>query len=107
MIKCRAWFFIIIFLMGISIKLNALDYFVDGSLTGIDTNTGTAASPFHTIQKAATAAKAGSTVYIRQGIYRESVTPKYSGTNNTTLLITYRPYTTNDVVTINGTTLLS
>lgn len=50
------------------------------ALTGADTNPGTLASPWRHIQKAATAAVAGDTVYIRAGTYNEQVTVQNSGT---------------------------
>ncbi len=46
-------------------------YFVSAS--GSDTNSGTQASPWRTIQKAVNSAPAGSTIVIRTGTYRESV----------------------------------
>jgi len=45
-----------------------------------DTNPGTAAAPFATIQKAASVAQPGDVVKIRDGIYRKTVTPANSGT---------------------------
>jgi len=41
---------------------------------------GTAEKPFKTIKEAADIAKAGDTVMVKDGIYRETLTPKYSGT---------------------------
>jgi parallel beta-helix repeat protein len=41
---------------------------------GSDSNPGTQATPWRTIQKAVSAAPSGSTIVIRQGTYRESVT---------------------------------
>ncbi len=49
--------------------------------TGTDSNPGTEASPWRTIQKAANTLVAGDTVYIRAGTYRERVIPKNSGTD--------------------------
>ncbi|MBC8011474.1 MAG: DUF1565 domain-containing protein, partial [Burkholderiales bacterium] len=42
---------------------------------GNNSNPGTLASPYATIQRAATQAVAGDTIYIRAGTYRETVTP--------------------------------
>ena len=53
------------------------EYFV--APTGSDTNPGTKASPFRTIQKAATVMSAGDRCLIRAGTYRETVTPPRSG----------------------------
>ena len=47
--------------------------------TGKDTNPGTLAKPWRTIQKAANTAIPGSTVYVRGGVYRERVTINVSG----------------------------
>ncbi|HET7539948.1 MAG TPA: right-handed parallel beta-helix repeat-containing protein, partial [Polyangiaceae bacterium] len=54
----------------------ATDYFV--ATTGSDSNVGTLAEPFASIQKGADVAVAGDTVYIRGGVY-EITTPKNSG----------------------------
>lgn len=60
---------------------------------------GTLANPFQTIDYAAGYAVAGSTVFIRAGTYRESVTPPNSGTAANP--ITFKPYN-NEAVTITG-----
>jgi hypothetical protein len=49
------------------------------STSGLDTNQGTLASPWKTIQHAANSAAAGDTIYIRGGTYKESVTVNVSG----------------------------
>ncbi|MGN6086697.1 choice-of-anchor Q domain-containing protein [Trinickia sp.] len=49
------------------------------STSGNNANPGTSASPWRTIQYAANKANAGDTVYIRGGIYNESVTLNVSG----------------------------
>ena len=59
--------------------------------TGNDSNPGTMAAPWHTIQHAADTARAGSTVYVRGGIYEELVTIKASG-NASDGFITFRSY---------------
>jgi hypothetical protein len=48
--------------------------------SGSDSNTGTQAKPFRTITKAATVAKAGTTVHVAAGTYAGNVTTKTSGT---------------------------
>jgi hypothetical protein len=58
--------------------------------TGSDSNPGTEARPWRTIQKAADTLTAGDTVYIRSGTYRERVIPQYSGSAGST--ITYAAY---------------
>ncbi len=62
----------------ISINLFATDYYV--AKNGNDSNSGTIDSPFLTITKAANIAVAGDVVYIREGTYEETLTPKNSGT---------------------------
>ena len=85
--------------------LPAATYYVAPPASGgNNSNPGTLASPFATIQRAATAAVAGDTVLIRAGTYRETVTPAASGTS--TSPITFRNYG-NEVVTLNGTDVLS
>ena len=56
----------------------ARDIFVGGAGAS-DSNPGTAAQPFATIQKAASIAVAGDVVKIRQGTYRETIMPASSG----------------------------
>lgn len=46
---------------------------------GSDENPGTEAKPFRTIQKAADVAQAGDRVFVRAGLYSETVSPKRSG----------------------------
>lgn len=58
--------------------------------TGDDSNPGTAAYPWQTIQKAADTLAAGDTVYIRAGTYTERVTPQNSGSAGR--VITYAAY---------------
>jgi len=58
--------------------------------TGSDSNPGTIAQPWRTIQKAANTMVAGDTVYIRAGTYRERVVPQHSGSAGQT--ITYAAY---------------
>ena len=55
-------------------------YYVCTNL-GIDTNNGSESSPFKTIQYAASIVKAGDTVLVQPGIYRERVSPINSGTS--------------------------
>lgn len=57
----------------------AADFYVGGAGAS-DDNPGTASAPFATIQKAASAARPGDVVKIRDGIYRETVAPANSGT---------------------------
>ena len=59
--------------------------------TGNNSNPGTQAAPWRTIQHAADAARAGSTVNVRSGIYEELVNINASG-NATDGFITFRSY---------------
>ncbi|MEI8043856.1 MAG: hypothetical protein WCL11_20770, partial [Verrucomicrobiota bacterium] len=72
---------------------------------GNDANSGTnLASPFRNIQKAASLVQAGDTCYIRQGTYRETVTPFNSGTSNAP--VTFAAYNGEPVV-VSGADVLS
>jgi hypothetical protein len=61
------------------------------SLTGNDSNPGTQVAPWRTIQHAADAASAGSTVHVRGGIYEELVSINVSG-NASDGFITFKSY---------------
>ncbi|WP_054023558.1 DUF1565 domain-containing protein [Bacillus sp. FJAT-28004] len=72
---------------------------------GSDSNDGTSLStPFLTIQQAALTAQAGDTVYVREGTYRETVTPANSGTTGNK--ITYQNYM-DETVTVSGNDIIS
>jgi len=68
-------------LAGCAIMASATDYYV--SSTGSDSNPGTSAAPFKTIQKAAGVATAGSTVHVLPGTYNttSTITTSRSGTD--------------------------
>lgn len=66
---------------------------------GDDSNPGTAAHPWRTIQKAANTLIAGNTVYIRAGTYHERVLPQNSGSAGN--YITYAAYP-GETATIDG-----
>lgn len=67
--------------------------------TGKNSNTGTSATPFLTIQKGLNVAKAGDTVFVKAGTYQEYVTFQTSGTTgNPVVLKNY----SKDVVTIDA-----
>lgn len=57
----------------------AVTNFYVNAATGLDTNAGTIASPFKTIQRCATVAKSGNICNIAEGVYRETITPAASG----------------------------
>ncbi len=70
------------------------------STSGSNSNPGTLAAPWLTIQKAANSATAGSTVYVRGGTYGEHVTINVSGTSGSP--ITFQSYPGEQAV-IDGT----
>jgi uncharacterized protein YjdB len=53
--------------------------------TGSDSNPGTSAAPWLTIQHAASTVSAGSTVYVAAGTYNESINVTVSGTSSATV----------------------
>ena len=61
------------------------------SVTGADSNPGTEKAPWRTIQHAADMAAAGSTVYVRGGVFEERVTINVSG-NERAGFVTFRSY---------------
>lgn len=66
------------------------------SVNGDDQNDGTKLKPFRTLNKAASEAKAGTTVLIRKGTYHEKLVIKYSGTKSKP--ITFKAYKKDKVV---------
>ncbi|HLX65133.1 MAG TPA: right-handed parallel beta-helix repeat-containing protein [Planctomycetota bacterium] len=77
------------------------DFFV--SATGSDTNPGTQAAPFKTIQKGCDSAAAGSTVFVTAGIYSERITINNSG-DASNGFITLRNFNT-DAVAIDASNI--
>lgn len=67
----------LLFLVLYSSLSYSIDYYV--SPEGSDKNLGGINKPFKTVQKAADNVRAGDTVYIREGIYRETVNITKSG----------------------------
>jgi parallel beta-helix repeat protein len=76
----------------------AATYYVE--TTGKDSNPGSEAQPWLTIQKSATTAQAGDTVYIKSGTYAELITIANSGTSGN--YITFKEYPGATVI-IDGT----
>ncbi len=73
--------FVVIFCLFFSLTHSiAREFHV--SITGNDDNVGTANAPFRTINWAAKKAKAGDTVTVHAGTYREWVNPVFGGTSN-------------------------
>ena len=70
--------------------------------TGSDSNLGTIAQPWRTIQKAANTMVAGDNVYIRAGTYRERVVPQHAGSAGQ--YITYAAYP-GETATIDGSSV--
>jgi parallel beta-helix repeat protein len=65
----------------------AFIYYVDPNNGGSNSNSGLIGSPWATIQKAASTAQAGDTVYVQTGTYAEKVAFNHSGTEDA--LITF------------------
>lgn len=76
--KPHLWLYASVPLLLAAQASHAANYYV--ATTGNDTNAGTEAAPFKTIQKAANIVNAGDTVYIRGGTYNGLVLVTKSGT---------------------------
>jgi hypothetical protein len=72
--------------------------------SGKDSNPGTIRSPWRTIQHAANTVQAGDTVYVRRGVYRESVTIPVSG-SATAGPVTFQNYPGENAI-VDGTGLV-
>jgi hypothetical protein len=70
------------------------------SPNGKDSNPGTVAKPWKTLTKAAETARAGDTVYIMSGTYKERLVPKNSGEDGRPIRFYAAP---NNEVIIDGT----
>ncbi len=79
---------VFLFVSGAFGQINSSFYV---ATSGNDSNPGTQAAPWRTVQHAADVARAGSTVNVRGGVYEELVTIKESG-NATDGYITFRSY---------------
>jgi hypothetical protein len=78
----------------------ATDYYVDQNHpSASDSNPGTEAQPWLTVEKARQTAKAGDTVYFKQGVYKGPLWPQNSGTPDN--WITFKNFE-NDKVIIEG-----
>lgn len=78
--------------------IQAATYYVDGNY-GSDTNPGTLNAPWKKIAKANNTLRAGDTVYIKSGVYSETIRPANSG--NADNYITFTAYN-GETVTIGG-----
>ncbi len=83
---------------SVSAETSGIDYFV--ATDGNDTNPGTEVQPWQTIQKAADEAAAGSTVFVRGGVYHEKIAINVEG-NATEGHITFTNFD-EEHVTISG-----
>jgi hypothetical protein len=86
---------------GLSVRAATTRYV---SVTGNDSNPGTLAQPYRTIQRCANESVAGDTCLIRGGNYRETVTPPNSG--NAGQPITFAPYN-GETAIVDGTDLVT
>jgi parallel beta helix pectate lyase-like protein/uncharacterized protein DUF1565 len=77
--------------VGVSVAFGQSNSSFYVAKTGNDSNPGTQAAPWRTIQHAADSVRAGATVNVRGGIYEERLTLKSSG-NATDGFITFRSY---------------
>jgi hypothetical protein len=76
----------------------AAEYFV--ATNGSDANVGTSREvPFQTLRRAASVMEPGDVCYLRQGVYRETLTPVRSGESNAPIVFTSHA---NESVTISG-----
>ncbi|WP_010136360.1 DUF1565 domain-containing protein [Ochrovirga pacifica] len=95
--------FFLVALTLTTLNIFATEYHV--SKKGKDSNNGSLSTPFLTIQKAATIAKAGDLVIVHGGTYREEVNPIHGGTSNTNR-ITYQA-ALNEKVYIKGSEIIN
>jgi hypothetical protein len=84
-----AWLSVSLARMGVVTHAQGAVYYVSNE-SGDDSNPGTEAQPWKTIQKAADTLDTGDTVYIRAGTYHERVIPQNSGSTGN--YITYAAY---------------
>ena len=85
--KQGAWLGLL--LMSMATAVFAETYYV--ATDGSDENPGSKAGPLRTIQKAAGAARAGDTIIVRDGIYRENVVLRFSGRRGSPIVLKNYP----------------
>jgi len=88
---------LIVLLVLLPVFASAATYYV--STTGSDTNPGTQTQPWKTIQKAVDSATPGSTIFVRNGTYMESVKITVAGTASLPINLTHYP---DEKAVING-----
>ena len=100
MIKRLLFTFFLIFSVA-QLHSQTTYYVAPSASGGSNSNAGTLAAPFETLQHAINQLTAGDILYVREGTYRETITIDEDGTSGN--LITIQNYN-NEVVTIDGTT---
>jgi len=73
--RCYVWVCLLLLPLAMSLSANTFYVATDGS----DENPGSKGRPLRTIQKAADTARAGDTIIVGGGIYRENVVLRFSG----------------------------
>jgi alpha-N-arabinofuranosidase len=71
--------------VALATTLHAADLHVASN--GIDTNPGTQAAPFRTIQHAANLAQPGDVITVHEGVYRERISPPRGGESDTKRIV--------------------
>jgi hypothetical protein len=95
-------FVISILILSYSQIFSQNTYYVAPSTSGgNNSNSGTLSAPFETLAHAVEQLSAGDILYVREGVYRETITIDEDG--NSGSLITIQNYN-NEVVTVDGTT---
>ncbi len=92
--RCRVWIILALpFLLSLSpAPARAATYYVDANNPHArDAGRGTQSGPFKTIGKGASLLKPGDTLFVKAGIYRETVTLSQSGTAANPITITAYP----------------
>jgi len=80
------------FVCTVALAGTGTTYVVDRAAPGAsDTNPGTEAEPFKTVQRAADAAKPGDTIYVMAGKYDERIKVKAGGTEGRHVAFMARP----------------
>ncbi len=72
-------------LLALPVAAQATEFHV--ALSGRDTNPGTLAAPFRTIQHAANLAQPGDTITVHKGVYRERIAPPRGGQSDQTRIV--------------------
>lgn len=76
-ITVQSFLIVALCFVGFGVSVSATEFHV--SMTGQDSNAGTQAAPFRTIQHAAEAAQPGDVITVHEGVYRERVNPPRGG----------------------------